>query len=68
MGVLIKMPQARFDRTPFKTHDGSVILTKCSRCGARRLGSFADGSLDAWEKSHRCASANPITANDKEVG
>jgi hypothetical protein len=68
MGVLIRMPQPRFERTPFKTHGAAIILSKCNRCGARRVGSFADGSLNAWETSHRCESANTVTVAGKEVG
>lgn len=67
MGVLIKMPQPRFDRTSFKTHGAALILTKCNSCGAKRLGSFSDGSLNAWEKNHCCESVNAVTAKGKEV-
>lgn len=68
MGVLLKMPEPRFERTPFKMHGGSVILSKCKNCGARRLGSFADGSVHAWEKKHRCESASAASVTQKEIG
>jgi hypothetical protein len=68
MGVLLKMPEPRFERTPFKTHGGSVILTKCRKCGVKRLVSFADGSVHAWESKHQCVSLNRGNATEKEVG
>ena len=58
MGVLIRMPESRFQRTPFKTHGSTIVLTKCKKCGARRVVSFADGSVYRWENNHECASAN----------
>ena len=68
MGILIKMPAPRFEHTPFKTHAGSVILTECKKCGVKRLLSFANGSVDTWEKKHCCGTSNSGNANEKEVG
>jgi hypothetical protein len=68
MGVLIKMPEPRFERTPFKTRGGSLVLSKCKKCGVKRLVAFADGSVHAWEKKHYCATGNSGNVNEKEVG
>jgi hypothetical protein len=67
MGILIEMPSPRFERMTFKTRDVAIILTKCKKCGARRLVSLADGSLYAWESSHHCASASEDKVTDKKL-
>jgi hypothetical protein len=68
MGVLIKMSAPRFERTPIKTHGGSLILSKCTKCGVKRLVAVEDGSAHAWESKHRCATSNSGSVNEKEVG
>lgn len=67
MGVLVKMPAPRFDRMVVKTHGPAFILTKCNKCGVRRVGSFADGSLQRWESTHRCQPANVAVMTEKEI-
>jgi hypothetical protein len=34
--------------------DRLLICTQCERCGARKVVSAADGSLEEWEEGHRC--------------
>lgn len=38
-------------------HEGSSIriLSVCRICGASRVVSVSDGTLDEWQRSHECA-------------
>ena len=36
--------------------DRMLILSTCDVCGARKKCSTFDGSLEKWERSHRCGS------------
>jgi hypothetical protein len=66
MGVLIKMPEMRFERTSFKTRQDAIILTKCKKCGARQVASLGDGSVHEWEKNHRCESVGAANVMEKK--
>ncbi len=32
----------------------TVILARCQKCGRQKVCSTWDGSLQRWERSHRC--------------
>jgi hypothetical protein len=44
-----------FQRKLVRTEFRVLIETTCMKCGARKLVSQYDGSLDQWEDGHSCS-------------
>jgi hypothetical protein len=44
----------RFHHLPVRVNGHLLIKSECVRCGQSRVVSAADGSLEAWETTHRC--------------
>jgi hypothetical protein len=43
-----------FARYGVRTEDRLLIHSVCTKCGASKLVSYHDGSLEKWEDSHKC--------------
>jgi hypothetical protein len=44
----------RFSLTSVRTESRLLIQSTCRQCGAARLVSMHDGSLDKWHNEHIC--------------
>lgn len=58
--------------TPFShllIHEESrlMIRSTCQECGASKVVSSADGSLDDWEDGHRCQPTKPDQAQGSKT-
>ena len=49
----------RFSLTSVRTESRLLIQSTCRQCGASRLVSMHDGSLDKWENEHMCKQSRP---------
>lgn len=47
-----------FTHFPVRTEISLLIQSVCTKCGASRVVSAADGSLNKWEVEHTCKSEN----------
>lgn len=45
----------KFSHRPIRTEERTLIVFVCTRCGASKLVSVKDGSLEKWEHCHECA-------------
>ncbi len=43
-----------FTHMPVKTEARLLIVSTCQKCGASKLVSSFDGSLQRWEDGHKC--------------
>lgn len=43
-----------FTCTPVHEGNSIRILSVCKSCGASRVVSVSDGSLDEWQRTHEC--------------
>jgi hypothetical protein len=51
---LLAVVSDNFSRQLFKDGERSLILTNCQMCGASRIATSYDGSLQEWESEHVC--------------
>ncbi len=49
---------SQFTHTAIKTESRLLIQTICTNCGASKLVSTYDGTLERWESEHTCAETN----------
>jgi hypothetical protein len=56
--VAVKFHPA-FSHDAVHTKDRIMIESVCMRCGARKLVSIQDGSLEKWEDDHDCGKRQP---------
>ena len=48
---------ADYAHAPVRTETRVLILSTCKKCGASKMVSVADGSLERWEEQHQCKRA-----------
>lgn len=48
-----------FTHSPVRTDDRLMIQSVCTKCGASRVVSLSDRSLEEWEDSHVCGKEQP---------
>jgi hypothetical protein len=53
------LPERPFTRDLHEDGARLLILSPCNRCGASKVASAQDGSLQAREERHTCASLPP---------
>jgi hypothetical protein len=46
--------KARFTHTEERFGKRILIVSTCNECGAANIVSRYDGSLEAWERNHKC--------------
>jgi hypothetical protein len=53
-----------FVRVAKMMDERTLIKSTCQKCGAAKIASHADDSLEKWESNHSCASSQ-VRANEK---
>jgi hypothetical protein len=63
MALVRQIPKATFAYSLLQLKKRTVIRVTCKKCGEAKTCSTWDGSLQRWERWHRCAGTKQASAS-----